>query len=110
MQRVRVNAVVDILAFVSFVLSLISGIIPWKALPSGGGSSSGQETAHALFLWLERGEWKDLHVYASLVFAALMVLHLLLHWRWIHCIPRYFARGKAKTCPPDVVISAQDVD
>jgi len=57
MKRVRVNAAVDVAAFVTLLLSLFTGIISWRVLPSGGGGPrAGQESAHALFLGLIRGE------------------------------------------------------
>jgi hypothetical protein len=29
-----------------------------------------------------------------------VVLHILLHWKWIRCIPRFFSRQQLKTCAP----------
>ncbi len=101
MKRAKVNAIVDMVALGMLVLSIFTAIIPWKVLPSGGGGPrAGQEAAHALFLGLERGVWRDLHTYTSLAFAGLMIIHLLLHWQWICCIPRFFSRKRARTCEP----------
>jgi len=101
MRRAKVNAIVDMMAFGVLLLSVFTGIIPWKVLPSGGGGPrAGQAAAHALLLGLERGAWRELHTYASLSFAGLMAVHLLLHWRWIRCVPRFFSRERARTCEP----------
>ena len=99
MKRARINALVDMVAFAALVLSGFSGVITWKILPSGGGGPrGGQELAHALFLGMERGEWRDIHIVAALVFVGLIVFHLTLHWRWIGCIPKFFSRERPKTC------------
>lgn len=104
MKRIRLNAMVDLLAFPVLLLSLFAGIIPWKVLPSGGGPRASRETAHALFLGLARGEWRDLHVYASLALGGLVLIHLLLHWRWILCLPRLFSRAAhSGRCPTEGV-------
>jgi len=103
MKRVRLNAVVDLLAFPTLLLAFFAGVIPWKVLPGGGGPRAGRETAHALFLGLTRGEWRDIHIGASLALGALLLVHLLLHWRWILCLPRLFSRAsRSKRCPTEV--------
>jgi len=108
MKRIRLNAIVDLLAFPVLLLSLFAGIIPWKVLPSGGPRAS-RETAHTLFLGLARGEWRDLHVYASLALGGLVLIHLLLHWRWVLCLPRLFSRAaRSGRCSPEAVSRARD--
>jgi len=103
MRRARLNAVVDMTAFVALLISLASGWVTWIVLPSGGGGPrAGQTAAHELFLGWERGAWKDLHNYVSLAFVGLIIIHLLLHWAWIRCIPRFFARGQTRICAPDI--------
>jgi len=99
MKKVRVDAIVDMSAFVLLLCSLVSGFITWIVLPSGGGGPrAGQAAAHELFLGWERGAWRDFHAYVCLAFAGLIVVHLLLHWTWIRCIPRFFARDRAESC------------
>jgi len=111
MRRGKLNAIVDMVAFGALLLSVFTGIIPWKVLPSGGGGPrAGQAAAHALFLGWERGVWRDLHTYASLALAGLMAVHLLLHWQWIRCIPRFFAKGKPGSCEPEVVCPSEGRD
>jgi len=108
-KRIRLNATINILAFSVLVASLFSGIIPWKVLPSGGGPQAGREAAHALFLGLARGEWRDIHVYASLALGGLVLLHLLLHWRWMLCIPKLFSRTKRQRhCSSEVVGAVEE--
>ena len=103
MKKARLNAVVDSCAFVLVLAIVASGWVTWIVLPSGGGGPrAGQTAAHELFLGWDRGTWRSCHVYVGLAFVGLIVLHLLLHWAWIRCIPRFFARGQTRICAPDV--------
>lgn len=74
----KINLIVDILAFLCFFLLVIpSGIILWVTL-------SHQQA----YLALTRPEWTQLHLVTALIFAGLIITHLLLHWCWIKKIPK----------------------
>jgi hypothetical protein len=64
---------VDVAMFLTLASSLVSGIVLWLALPSG--RRSGFET----FLGVAKTLWVDFHTYASLVFAAALLVHLALN-------------------------------
>ncbi|MFA5267183.1 MAG: DUF4405 domain-containing protein [Methanoregula sp.] len=78
MKRVTINALVDIGGLITFILSLITGLVLYLVLPSGGGRGN----SYSLYLEITRTQWLAMHNYSSLVFAALVILHLLLHWRY----------------------------
>jgi hypothetical protein len=105
MNRARWNAIVDTAALLVLLLSLFCGIITWKVLPSGSERvGPGRGAGHEVFLGLARGEWREIHIDVGLAFAALVLLHLVLHWRWILCIPRLFSRpSRERMCPTEVV-------
>ena len=42
-------------------------------------------------LELGRHGWGDIHNVAGIVFLGIVALHLVLHWRWIRCLPRLLA-------------------
>ena len=88
MRRIQVNAVVDVIAFLLFIPSLISGIVLYLVLPSGtrGG---------AVFLSITRNQWLNMHDFTSITFAVLIVLHIALHWKFYRNIPQCF-RAKEK--------------
>jgi hypothetical protein len=75
MKRVAINALVDIGCLITFIPSLISGLVLFLVLPEGGGRGSGWAT----YLGIARNQWVNMHNYTSLAFAALLILHLLLH-------------------------------
>lgn len=85
MKRGFVNAVVDVAALAAFAISSLSGLVSFFILPSHRGGWSGSN----LFAGLHRGEWVELHTYSGVVFFALAMIHILLHWRFFLQIGRY---------------------
>jgi len=88
MKQIAINALVDIGCLITFIPSVISGLVLYLVLPSGGGRGSGWE----LFLDIPRSQWVVMHDNSSLVFAALIIVHLLLHWKFFRHIDRYLTR------------------
>ena len=87
-----VNAVVDTLLLVLFVPSLVSALVLFFVLPSGGrGGGLG------VLLSVERSTWAAVHDYAGLLFIALMVLHLVLHYRYLRHLDRHLAGPRGTT-------------
>jgi len=94
MRRITINALVDIGCLLMFIPSLISGLVLYLALPSGGGRGSGW----VAFLGIARNQWTVMHDNSGLVFAALLILHLLLHWKFFRHITRCFSPKGADGC------------
>lgn len=67
MKRVTIYALIDIGCLITFIPSLISGLVLYRVLPPLGINGS---------LWL------IMHDYMSLAFAALLIIHLFLHWKY----------------------------
>ncbi|MDD1664175.1 MAG: DUF4405 domain-containing protein [Methanomicrobiales archaeon] len=100
MRKAFANALVDIAALVAFIPSLVSGLVLYLALPEGGGYRGGAGSGFAqAYLGLTRGDWRAIHDYTSLVFAALIVIHLLLHVQYLRKIGR--SPGKGDTTRDD---------
>jgi hypothetical protein len=84
MKRITINALVDIGCLITFIPSLVSGLVLYFVLPSGGGQGSGR----VLFLGIARNQWVTMHNNSSLVFAALLIIHLILHWMFFRNIKK----------------------
>jgi len=98
-NRTKLNPFADVVAFQVILVSLFAGIVASKILPNASGARGVRGAGHQIFLGLARSEWRDIHIYASLALAALVLIHLALHWRWIRCLPRLFARSEGtSTC------------
>lgn len=90
MKRMTINALVDIGCLLMFVPSLISGLVLYLVLPSGGGRGGGW----AIFFGIARNQWVVMHDNSSIVFAVLLIIHLLLHWKFFwHIKPRFIPKG-----------------
>lgn len=98
MKRVTLNALIDTGCLITFIPSLVSGLVLFLILPSGGGRGSGW----AAWMGIARNQWVAMHNFTSLVFAALLIIHLLLHWRFFRHIGKALRpQGKdADTCTP----------
>ncbi len=84
MRRVTINALVDIGCIITFIPSLISGLVLYFFLPSGGGRGGSWVT------WMDitRHDWILLHDIASFALAVLIIIHLLLHWKFFKMITK----------------------
>jgi hypothetical protein len=82
MKRITINAMVDLAALILFIPSLITGVVLFLVLPSGGGR--GERT----YLEIPRDQWLAVHNYSSLIFAGLIIIHLVLHWKYFLNINR----------------------
>ncbi len=82
-RQARINSILNLLLFVSFFLTMISGIMISKNL----------NTAQALGLSRDAStNWKQIHVWIPNVTLLIVGVHLALHWKWItHTARRFFA-------------------
>jgi cytochrome b subunit of formate dehydrogenase len=70
------------------LVQLVSGFVLWLALPCGGRGGGGGST----FLW-SRDVWLTMHNRSALLLAAIVIVHIILHWGWIVRTTRsYFGR------------------
>jgi len=89
MKRGTLNFVVDLASFINLVSLALTGFILRYILPPGTGGRGrvlhgGRSVEQIKDLWsMTRHQWGDIHFYLALLFVALMVVHIILHWRWI---------------------------
>jgi Domain of unknown function (DUF4405) len=91
-RSARIHLVVDTAAGAAFLIAGLSGLILRPALGGGGYQGGRNPFYNAAILGLARNMWKDVHFWAGLAMVSLVALHLALHWRWIVCAIRNFAR------------------
>jgi len=84
MKRVTVNAIVDIGCIITFLPSLLTGLVLYLFLPSGGGRGSSWST----WMGITRHDWILWHDVASFALAVLIIIHLLLHWNFFQRITK----------------------
>jgi hypothetical protein len=98
MQKIKINALANLLTLLSFLFSFFSGIVLLKILPSGSGFQGGRNLffEENYFLSLNKHQWTDIHNITSLIFSALILIHLILHLPWIKSFPKIFLRKEEK--------------
>jgi hypothetical protein len=94
MKRITINALVDIGCLITFIPSLISGLVLYFVLPSGGGPGSGWAT----YLGIARNQWVTMHNNSSLLFAALLIIHIVLHSMFFWNIRKCFVSKGKEEC------------
>lgn len=85
MRKSRRNYIVDLIIFLLALFEVVSGFVLWLVLPRGRGYMGGRGeelVTEATFLW-SRDTWLDLHNWVAVALLVIVVIHLILHWRWI---------------------------
>lgn len=78
MERNKLSCLVDALMFVALGATALIGLLLGFVIPKG------EAPPGAKYLWsLHRHDWGAIHLYLSLAFLALLILHIILHWSWI---------------------------
>jgi len=90
MKRSTWISLIDVLAFVSFLFLIATGLLIKYVLPPGSGGIEAHGTGwraatHPVSLvWgLTRHEWGTVHFWISVAFLVVIAIHLFIHWRWI---------------------------
>jgi hypothetical protein len=103
--KARVNFWVDALIGVAFVVAAVSGVV-LLVMGSGGGYRGGRGADGVReVLFLGRTAWRDLHDASGVAMTAGVLVHLVLHAKWIGCMTRNLVRRAAsrrsavKDCP-----------
>lgn len=80
-KRSNINFIVDALAFSAFIFLTSTGVLLHFLLPPGSGAQKS--------IWgFTRHQWGDVHLTIAFTLVGIVVLHLLLHWKWIAAIIR----------------------
>lgn len=77
-MKTWMNRILDFLLWISICLMLSTGFILRYRLPPGSRGGGGL----AIWEW-SRHDWGDLHAWFAYAVCIMVVLHLVLHWRWL---------------------------
>ena len=80
------NYVRFILMSVFSIIEVVSGFVLWFILPRGGEGFRGGRgplVSRTEFLSLERQEWLNLHDWIGIALLAVVVVHVIVHRKWI---------------------------
>jgi hypothetical protein len=86
---------VAVAAFLALLAQMVSGFVLWIALPRGDGfrfRGSGSRIAHESF-GFDRSTWVDIHDWAAVALIVILLLHLVLNWRWVVSVTKRVILG-----------------
>ncbi len=86
-NKAKINLVID--AILMVLLMAMAGfglLIKYVLVPGFKRNPKYGNDVELYFLGLDRHQWGSIHLWVSLVFIALIVLHIVLHWKQIVCL------------------------
>ena len=90
MRRNTLNFITDAVTLLVMLAMIASGLLLRYVLPPGSRGGSG------LSLWgWTRHDWGDLHFWLAASLAALLLVHVALHWSWVCTTVKRFVRPDA---------------
>jgi len=83
MRKYKINAVIDILMFIAFIVCAYSGFVLHLSLKrtlvfEGAVNTGG---ISVICMGLSRYKWTIVHIWVGWIFFALIVVHIILHFR-----------------------------
>lgn len=100
-MKAKLNYLVDALIGLAFLIAAGTGVL-FLFMGSGGYQGGVNSAFRSTFLGLGRWVWRDLHTWASLIMIAGVLLHIILHWKWIVCVTKQiFAKPEPRLLRED---------
>ncbi|MBN2457696.1 DUF4405 domain-containing protein [Candidatus Woesearchaeota archaeon] len=87
MDKTKLNYAIDAGLAISFTASLITGLVKWPGLSAALG------IRHRI---VQDSIATPIHDISGMVMAALVLVHLVLHWRWICSVTKRIFMGEKK--------------
>ncbi len=92
MKKVNWQFLVDTIMFICMVGIAIIGLLLAFFIPQGPSSPESSK----YFLNLHRHQWGNIHLYLSITFVLLLIIHLILDWKWIKTRAFHIFKGRWK--------------
>jgi len=93
MKKIDWQYLIDTLLFLCIVGIAFIGFLMGLVIPKG---PTATESAK-YFLGLHRHQWGNIHFYLSIAFIILVIIHLILSWKWIKGRARQIFKGRWAT-------------
>jgi uncharacterized iron-regulated membrane protein len=87
------------------LVEAVSGFILWFALPSGGGRKGLELT----YLGIARHTWIDIHDWIAIALTVIVIIHIVIHWKWVLQMGKNIFRLATETTKTDVNSSKMSI-
>jgi hypothetical protein len=77
MKKTEHNFLLDVMIFVSFLITTVTGLLLWLVIP---------HKMDVLFSGISRSAWVAAHIYSGLAGLAGVIMHIVLHWNWLKAL------------------------
>lgn len=84
--QTRNNWLVDTAVFLTALTTMLSGVY-FLIFPFGG-FDGGRNPWYDVVIVFTRHTWEEIHTWSGLAMAAVVIIHLIMHWRWIVTMTR----------------------
>ena len=95
MKKTEHNFRLDVMIFVSLLITTITGLLLWLVIPHKMGF---------VFSGVSRSAWVAAHIFSGVAGLAGIVLHIVLHWDWLKALRGRPLAGMPKTLRANRVI------
>ena len=69
------------------LVEAVSGFVLWLGFPTGGGGAGrgwgGGGLGNLTFWEISKHTWIDIHDWVAVALVVLVLIHVILHWKWI---------------------------
>ncbi|WP_082089096.1 DUF4405 domain-containing protein [Methanosarcina siciliae] len=87
MNRQKTNYSVDLVLTTLFFIVAFTGLYMHYFIPSGI-----QRGRYVVYMGLTKATWIWIHSKAGILMTILVIIHFILHWKWIVCTTKNFFR------------------
>jgi cytochrome b561 len=83
-RKVTEQYAASFLLFILFAADCFSGFVLWLVLPRGSLDYFNMLSGSGRTFWgLQRNIWLDIHVWLATLIVAIIIIHIILNWRWV---------------------------
>jgi hypothetical protein len=90
-----INYILFVFLLLLGLIQAISGFLLWLVIP-GGHRGFGIGQINGDFLW-SRYTWIEIHDWTALALVVMVIIHIILHWKWITKATKQLLGNKKQT-------------
>ena len=93
-RKVTEQYIASVLLFIMFAADCFSGFVLWLILPRGSLDYYNMISGSGRTFWgLQRNIWLDIHAWVATLIVAVIIIHLILNWKWIIGVSKKILNG-----------------
>ncbi|MEM3405412.1 MAG: DUF4405 domain-containing protein [Candidatus Pacearchaeota archaeon] len=83
MEKIKLNYIIDFLMGIFFIITFITALVIFFFFSCGMNYGD-----HKIFLGIKKRVLLNFHNYSVIIFFILVIIHFILHWKWIVCMTK----------------------